>query len=107
MTKKNKLSETLETQELKPTVAEVKPVAKKAVEKTQAELIWEELKDLEVSMFGLPEQKVSNFCSPVYLDDKVLFLNYKVAAVLPVLEEKFRTKYVVDAEGKMLKVSRV
>lgn len=123
MTKKSKTQKTqeiqVETQEVKSAdgvpqgrgvvlskeskeMAEVKSVAK-----TQAQLIWDEIKDLEISMFGLPEQKINNFCSPVFLDDKILFLNYKLAAVFPVLEEKFRAKYLIDTEGKMLKVSRV
>lgn len=113
MTKKSK---TLETQEVKSAdgvpqaslepkeiiAAEPKPVVK-----PESQVIWDEIKNIEVSMFGLPEQKISNFCSPVFLDDKILFLNYKLAAVFPVLEEKFRSKYLVDTEGKMLKIIRV
>lgn len=71
----------------KPTTVETLTVAQK---------IWERIKDLEVNMFALPDQKVHKYCEPQFTDPNKLTLTYTVAAFLPALELVVQNSYNLD-----------
>lgn len=74
-------------------------------EKTIAEKIWEQIKNVELTMFGLPNQVVSKYCSPVFLEPSKLYLTYKVGLLLPIMEEVFKNKYIIDRSDKYITVT--
>lgn len=65
------------------------PVAEDPVAKmkgTEAVAIWEEIKDLPISMFGLPDQTVEHHCTFVPIEPSKLYLTTRSSSALPALE---------------------
>jgi hypothetical protein len=82
-----------------------KKVTKAQVEKTPAEKIWDEIKDLTIEMFALPNQKVHQYCSPVTIDPSKLFLLTSAGSVLTALEAVVKPKYVVERQERFVVVT--
>lgn len=74
--------------------------------KTDAELIWEEIKDLSIEMFALPGQTVALHCKPFLVEPSKLYLEAKSTATLPSLEVAIGSKYVVSLVDRFIVVSR-
>lgn len=72
--------------------------------KTAADKIWEEIKDLRIEMFALPDQRVEHYCKPVSIDPTKLFLITTAGSVLPALEAVVGPKYTVEKQDKFLLV---
>lgn len=68
--------------------------------------IWEEIKDVELNLFGLPGQIVKEYCSVVNVEPSKLYLTSKVSAVLPALEEALMKSYTVESQMKWIVISR-
>lgn len=75
--------------------------------KTNAEKIWEDIKDKEINMFALPGQKISSFCSPVQIESSKVYLTFTVSSFLPALEAALGSAYKVEMAGRFLTVSYV
>ena len=98
-----------------PTLAE--QAATKQQEKTNAIVnmlqgtvsleIWNEIKDKNIEMFALPDQKVHMHCRPVPVEPSKLYLLINSSAVLPSLEVAAGKKYTVELADKFVIVSRV
>lgn len=73
---------------------------------TEASKIWNEIKDKEILMFALPNQKVSDYCSPVLVEPTKLYLLVTATSVTPSLEAAVGSKYSVDLVNKYTVVSR-
>lgn len=72
----------------------------KHVDKTESEQIWQEIKDLPILVFALPNQTVKQHVMQVPMPGKELLLRLVSTAVLPSLEESLGKRYeVVVAEG--------
>lgn len=70
-----------------PPVAPAAPVhAPVLVQKTEAEKIWDTIKNLPIHMFGLPAQIVGQHCTPVPVEPSRLYVIARSPAVLPSLE---------------------
>ena len=82
-----------------------KPVQPVAVE-TEGGKIWNEIKDLPISMFSLSNQKVSDFCEPRPIEPSRCFLVIKAGSVLPALEVAIGNKFVCELADKYVIVSR-
>lgn len=54
---------------------------------TEAGRIWNDIKDREIFMFALPDQRVYQHVKPVLVDTEKLFLVLNSTAALPSLEE--------------------
>lgn len=67
--------------------------------------IWQEIKDKPISMFGLPNQIVSQYCVPVPVEPSKLYLMITASSALPSLETAVSNKFVVDLAGKYVVVS--
>lgn len=79
---------------------------KKSAELTPADKIWEEIKDLNIEMFALPNQQVHHYCKPVSVDPNKLFLLTTAGSVLPSLEVALAPKFSVEKQDRFLIVSR-
>lgn len=77
----------------------------KKVNKAESEQIWEEIKDLPIAIFALPNQTVKQHVSSLPIPGKELLLKLTSTAALPALEEAVNNtvrgkRYVVEvAEG--------
>lgn len=75
--------------------------------KNVANEIWDEIKDKDVDMFTLPNQKVNMYCKPMPIDSGRLFLTFNTSSFLPALEQAIGPKYKVELVTKYIVVSRV
>lgn len=73
-----------------------------APQKTVAEKIWENIKDKTIDMFALPGQTPAKYCKPVTVEPHKLYLKFTVSAVLPALEEAFKSIYNVELVDKYI-----
>jgi hypothetical protein len=71
----------------KTTKTNNKPVQK---EETQADKIWNMIKDLNVDIFALEDQKVNQYCEKFDVEDSTVYVRLKSTAVLPALEEAIK-----------------
>lgn len=68
--------------------------------------IWNNIKDMKLDLFSLPNQTVSLYAKPIPISDDVLYLEYKVPAFFPALENVVYSKYEVEMSGKWLIVKK-
>lgn len=73
---------------------------------TEAEKIWNEIKDKKIEMFALPDQKVHQYCDTQTIEPTKLYLVPKATSVLPALETALAPKYNVDRMDRFIVVSR-
>lgn len=85
-------------------------------EQNNADLIWEEIKNLPIDMFALPNQTVMNHCTPITVEPSKLYLLVRSTATLPALEATLQSyekmlnigkKYSVDLADKFVIVSKI
>lgn len=99
------------TKKAKPPVVvtpPVVPVASPVVPvKTQAELMWEEIKNLPIQMFGLPDQTVAMHVNFIPVEPSKLYLTIRSTAALPSLEAAIAPKFAVELADKFVIVTRV
>jgi len=81
-------------------------VEKEVVAKTPGQVMWEEIKNHPLDMFGLPGQTVSNYCSPMDVEPSRLFLSFKVQSVLPALETALGKKFNFEMANKIIIITR-
>lgn len=74
--------------------------------KTEAQKIWEEIKDLPIQMFGLPDQTIVMHANPVTVEPSKLYLVIRSSAALPSLEESIKGKFSVELADKFVIVTR-
>lgn len=80
-------------------------MSEKKQTKTNAEKIWDEIKNLNIDMFALPDQKVHQYCAPIAIDPNRLFLTSNVGSFLTALELVLRPKYSVEREERFIIVT--
>ena len=81
-------------------------VTEKKVVKTEAEKIWDEIKEKPIEMFALPNQIVSQYCKPMPVDPAKLFVTLHATSVLPALELALGSKFKVETMDKYTVISR-
>ena len=79
------------------------------VVKTVAEKIWDEIKDLKLEMFALPNQSVSACYKPLFLDPVKLHLARLTAATaaLPALELAIMSKFTIEQADRYVIVTPI
>lgn len=82
------------------------PATTPVVPPTEAELIWNEIKNKEIMMFSLPGQRIFNYCRPMPIDPTRCFLLYKAGSAVPAIEAAIGDKYTCEAVDKYVIVSR-
>src|SRR5258706_6547275 len=93
-TKKSVTKKTTKTEQVTPIVQSSAPV------QTEAQKIWEEIKNLPINMFGLPNQIVSEHCNFVLIEPTKLYLTIKSGTVLPALESAVAPNFEVERADK-------
>jgi len=73
---------------------------------TEAIKIWNEIKDLPLSMYGLPAKTVSAFCTPALVEPSSLYVVPNSSAVLPALEAVLAGRFTTDLAHKYIVVKR-
>ena len=74
--------------------------------KSESEKIWDEVKDKQLDLFGLPNQTVSQHCVFSNVEPNGLYLKIKSSAVLPALESALGPKFVVELVDSFVVVKR-
>jgi hypothetical protein len=90
-----------------PTVQPLPPPVQAAQQLTPAQMMWNEIKDLPIQMFGLPGQTVAMHTTPTAVEPSRLYLILRSSAALPALEEAIKEKFTVEMVDKYAIVSRV
>lgn len=73
---------------------------------TEADKLWNQIKDLKIEMFALPDQTVSKYCIKAVVEPSKLYLLSNVGAFLPALEMALNNKYLVETMDKYIVVSK-
>jgi hypothetical protein len=74
--------------------------------KTQTELIWAEIENLPIQMFGLPDQTVRMHVTPVTVEPSKLYCTIRSSATLPSLESALGSKFIVELADRFVIVAR-
>ena len=69
------------------------------------EKIWQEIKDVQLQLFGLPNQTVQKHCQPQMVEPSRLYVTFSAGAVGPALETALRN-YNVEIDGKYIIIGR-
>ena len=80
------------------------PVVPEKKQRTAADRIWDDIKEVEVAMFALPGQVVQDYCKQITIEPTRCYLLPTATSLLPVLEEKLKGKYVVELLNKYIVV---
>jgi hypothetical protein len=68
------------------TTTTAETTVEKTTKTTEAQAIWNEIKDLSIAMFGLPDQTVEDYCTFIPIESSRLYLMTRSSAALPALE---------------------
>lgn len=75
--------------------------------KSEADKIWEEIKNLPIQMFGLPDQFVVQHVTPVPVEPTNLYVTIRSTAALPSLEAAIAPAFTVELADKFVIIKRV
>lgn len=73
---------------------------------TEAQKIWEEIRQVQLNMFALPGQTVEMYCKVYPIEPSRVYMTVKVSAVLAALEDTLGKWYNFDTAGKFVLVTR-
>jgi hypothetical protein len=99
----------MENRMSKKEVKAVEKVAETMVEKTEADIIWNDIKNLDLNLYALKNQFVSLHCKPMQVEPTKLYLefdSYRKGIILPALEELVKNTYNVEQVDRFLVVSK-
>lgn len=71
-----------------------------------ADEIWNDIKNLDINMFALPNQKVNDYCVPIMVEPSKLYLKVKTSSFIRILEDTISNKYNVVFDSAYLTVSK-
>jgi hypothetical protein len=72
---------------------------------TQSDVIWNDIKNIQISLFALPSKNLSEFCKRVTIEPNKCFLVPSVSSLLPMLEEAIGNKYTCETMQKYIIIS--
>ena len=73
-------------------------------EQRTANKIWANIQNIDLGMYGLPDQFVHKFCTPIFANPLVLRLKYTTSMVLPFLETLLKSKYSFELVDQYIEV---
>lgn len=88
-------------------VAAPKPTFEQLAADTEAGKIWDEIKNREIEMFALPDQRVWQHAEPILIEPTKLYLRTRSTSVLPSLETACGKKFTVELVDRYVTVARV
>jgi len=106
MSKKVKSTATTQSQMVAQKQQTLDDQSEESMQGSVSGTIWAEIKDKNIEMFALPNQKVNMHCHPVTIEPSKLYLLTNSSAVLPSLEAAIGSAYVVELADKFVIVSR-
>jgi hypothetical protein len=74
--------------------------------KSEADKIWDEIKNLSIQMFGLPEQYVLQHVTPISVEPSALYVTIRSTATLPSLEAAIAPAFMVELADKFVIIKR-
>jgi len=83
-----------------------KAIVESMLEGTEAGAIWNEIKDKNIEVFALPDQKMHQYATPSPIEPSKLYLLVKATSVLPAIETAVGKNYTVELADKYVVVSR-
>ncbi len=75
--------------------------------RSEAEKIWDEIKNRAIMMFGLPDQYVFQHTTFVSIEPSALYVTIRSSATLPSLEAAVAPDFTVDLADKFVIIRRV
>lgn len=80
----------------------------KETKKAESDLIWDEIKDISIDIYALPNQKVSGHVNKVNIPGNQLMVTLNSTAALPALETAIvKRGFEVEQTPKYIIVRRV
>jgi hypothetical protein len=73
---------------------------------TEAEKIWDQIRNLPIQMFGLPGQVVAMHATPFPIEPTKLYLTIRSSATLPSLETAVGDGFTVEQADRFVIVAR-
>lgn len=75
--------------------------------KTKADIIWDEIKDIEINIYALNNQTIEDHVVRKSIPGNVVFLHPKSPAIISILEEAIGDQFVVSVtNGGFITVER-
>lgn len=84
----------------------VVPVVTAQLPRHQSDVIWDEIKNLPIQMFGLPDQVVAMHVTPVPVEPSNLYVLIRSSATLPSLEAAIAPAFQVELVDKFVIIKR-
>jgi len=75
--------------------------------KTEAEKIWDEIKNRPIMMFGLPDQYVFQHATFITVEPNTLYVTIRSSATLPSLEAAVGPGFTVELADKFVIIKRI
>lgn len=72
---------------------------------TPSDVIWENIKDIQISLFALPAKRLSELCKRDTIEPSKCFLVPSAFSLLPILEEAIGDKYTCEMMQKYIIIS--
>lgn len=73
---------------------------------SEADKIWNEIKDMPIAMFGLPGQAIFQHVTPVSVEPSALYVTIRSSATLPSLETAIQPMFTVELADKFVIIRR-
>lgn len=81
------------------------PVAPVRQSVPMSDMIWNEIQNVSLQLFGLPGQIVSMHCTPVSIEPSKLYVSIRSAATLPALETALSDRFTVEMLDKWVAIA--
>lgn len=91
-----------EAKNFSPMVMSDGKVTELSAASSQTNHIWESIKNFDLNLYSLPNQKVHMHCKVLPLSEKELYLTSSVAGFLPALENAIGSSYIVEKQDKYI-----
>ena len=72
----------------------------------ETKAIWDEIKDVEIDIYGLKDQVVNQHARPVMIDPSKCYLEISAGAVLPAIEGSIGNRFNVECVDRWVVVTR-
>ncbi len=72
----------------------------------EAAKIWEEIRYVELDLFGLPDQTVEKHCKPAAIASDVLYVTIDVSAAFAALDVALSKNFTIESVSKWYTIAR-
>ena len=73
---------------------------------SEDDVIWSEIKDVKLDIFGLPNQMVEMHCVKHLVEPSKLYITFRAGAILLALEAALGEKFEFGTSGKYTTLTR-